>query len=102
MTKLAALSALVAPVRGADVAQYHAPGAADAEACGNGAVGFLALAGWILAVACIAWCLNLVMKSGSRKRLRTIGIQTVATFRRHYKHPRMDNLNDGEHGTWVD
>ena len=41
-------------------------------------------------------------KSSARQRVRTIGTQTVTTFKRHYKVPRMDNFADGEHGVWID
>ena len=42
------------------------------------------------------------MKNVAQKRLRMVGVQTVATFKRHFATPRMMDLKEGEHGTWID
>ena len=102
LAKLAVLSALVVPTHGAGVAQYHAPGAASAAADDGGDWGFFALLGWIVALVAVAWCANLVMKNVVPKRLRTVGVQTITTFKRQFATPRMMDLKDGEHGTWID
>ncbi len=50
----------------------------------------------------MAGCVKLAMKNFERKRVRTVGVQTTTTFKRHYVIPRMMELKDGECGIWID
>ena len=66
---------------------------------------FIALLGWLVAILALVSCWKLgkrLLALGGPKRMRTVGVQTTTTFRRHYAAPRMAELADGEHGTWVD
>ncbi len=58
--------------------------------------------GWLLAAVAVAGCVKLAMKNFERKRVRTVGVQTTTTFKRHYVTPRMMELKDGECGIWID
>ena len=101
--KLAALSALMVPCRGDSVAAYH--GAAAPDDGVDWALVCIALLGWLVAIIALVGCWRLGMKLlalGGPKRVRTVGLQTTTTFRRRFAAPRMAELADGEHGTWVD
>ena len=66
---------------------------------------FIALLGWLVAILALVSCWKLgkkLLALGGPKRVRTVGVQTTTTFRRRFAAPRMAELADGEHGTWVD
>ena len=102
LARMAALSALVVPAHGESVTSYQAPDTASAAASCGDAWWFIALLGWLLAAVAVAGCVKLAMKNFERKRVRTVGVQTTTTFKRHYVTPRMMELKDGECGIWID
>ena len=106
LKKLVVLGALVVPARGDAAYQVQMTTGTVMEVSNN--LWVLALLGWVVALSALmalAWMTKSWAKMSKRsgqQKVRTIGTQTVSTFKRHYKVPRMDNLADGEHGVWVD
>ncbi len=65
----------------------------------------IALLGWLVAILALAGCWKLgrsLLALGGPRHGRTVGVQTTTTFPRRFAAPRMAELADGEHGTWVD
>ena len=96
LAKMVALSTLLVQARGESM-EYQEQ-ADEGETCGWWLV---ALLGWLVALVAVCCCAKLARKMRT-VRVRTVGVQTTTTCKRHYAVPRMCELKDGECGTWVD